>query len=317
MRREIMKVAQIQNYGHGDVIEIADVEKPTPKKGQVLIEAYASSINPFDTIIREGFMQKMMPLKFPITLGSDVAGVVVELGEGVTKLHVGEKVYGQGIVLAGGSGAFAEFVACPATSIATMPENISFNEAAAVVLTGVSAVQAICEHFDLQANQRILIHGGAGGIGTIAIQIAKLIGAHVATTATDAGIKYVKDLGADEVIDYKKEAFEDMLTEYDAVFDTVGGETYDKSFKVLRRGGKIVSMLVQPNEELMARYGVVAIAQITKVNTEHLDMLRNFITVEDVTVHVDKVYPLEKIKEAFEAKEKGDVKGKIAIEIKN
>ena len=310
-----MKAVQIHTYGGVNKLEIVDIEKPKPGKGQVLLQVYASSINPFDIVMREGYVQKMIP-SLPVTLGSDVAGVVVKVGEGVDHLHVGEKVYGQAIVLAGGSGAFAEFAVTPVTSIAKMPENIGFNEAAAVVLTGVSAVQAICEHFNLQSGQKILIHGGAGGIGTIAIQMAKLIGAYVATTATGEGIDYVKKLGADMVIDYKSQEFDQLIFNYDAVFDTVGGQTYEKSFKVLKKDGIIVSMLAKPDKNVMEQYGVSAIAQATKVTTEHLDMLRNFITVENVTVHVDKVFPLDKIKKAFKAKETGDIKGKIAIEIK-
>ncbi len=311
-----MKAVQINKYGHSDVIEIIDIEKPKAGAGQVLIENYASCINPVDIAIREGYMAKMMPLQFPITLGGDLAGVIVEVGEGVENVSVGDKVYGSGIVLAGATGAFAESVVTPANLISRMPENINFNEAAAVVLTGTSAVQAIIEHFNLQAGQKILIHGGAGGISTIAIQIAKKIGAYVATTATGDGIDYVKKLGADEVIDYKNQVFDNLLSDFDAVFDTVGGETYAKSFKVLKRGGIIVSMLIQPDQKLMEQYGVTAIAQMTKVNTNHLDILTKFIENEDVKIYIDKIFTLDQIKEAFEAKENGDIKGKITIKIK-
>jgi alcohol dehydrogenase len=311
-----MKAIQIEKYGHADVLEVVEIEKPKAGKGQVLIEAYASCINPVDTMIREGYMAKMMPVTFPATLGSDVAGVVVEVGEGVENFKVGDKVYGSGIVLAGATGAFAEFVASPGIVIAKMPNNVNFNEAAAVVLTGVSAVQALLEHIKLRAGQKILIHGGSGGIGTVAIQIAKKIGAYVATTATGEGIEYVKNLGADEVIDYQHQQFDQMLSGYDAVFDTVGAQTYDRSFKVLKKGGIIVSMIAPINEALAEQYGIIAISQFTKVTTEHLNILTQFIEQGDAKVHIDKMYPLDKIQEAFEAKEKGDVKGKIVIEIK-
>jgi len=307
-----MKAAQINKYGHSDVIEIVDIERLKVGKGQILVKVYASSVNPVDIKIMEG----MFPgINFPFTLGSDVAGVVTEIGEGVENFSVGNKVYGSGIVLAGATGAFAEFVAVPAGLVSKMPKNLDFNQAAAVVLTGVSAVQALLEHFKLQSGQKILIHGGAGGIGTIAVQIAKSIGAYVVTTATGDGLDFVKKLGADQIIDYKKENFEEILSDYDAVFDTVGGETYQKSFKVLKKGGTIVSMLEQDKEKLSEKYGVTAISQFTKVNTEHLSILTEFIENKDVKVYIDKIYPLDKIKEAFEAKEKGDVKGKIVIEI--
>jgi len=161
-----------------------------------------------------------------------------------------------------------------------------------------------------------LIHGGAGGIGTIAIQIAKHIGAYVATTATGEGLDYVKQLGADEVIDYKTQQFDELLHDYDAVFDTVGGDTYDRSFKVLKQGGVIASMLAQPNQELMEQYGVTALHQMTKTSTESLNALTKLIEDGVVTIHVDKTYPLEQISEAFEARESGSVRGKIVVTIR-
>ncbi len=311
-----MKAIQINNYGGPDVLEIKEIEKPKPGFGQVLIEAYASCINPVDVILREGHMAKMMPMQFPATLGSDVAGVVAEVGDGVEHFKPGDKVYGSGISLAGASGAFAEFVATPAGLISTMPNNIGFNEAAAAVLTGVSAVQALVEHINVQPGQKVLIHGGAGGIGTVAVQIAKKLGAHVVATAATDEIEYVKGLGADEVIDYKAQKFEEVLSDVDAVFDTVGGETYTRSFKVLKRGGVIVSMVAPIDEKLAEESGARAITQFSKVNTEHLSMLTKFIEDGTVKVHIDKVFPFDNIKDAFQAQEAGGVKGKVAIEIK-
>ena len=311
-----MKAVQINKYGHSDVLEVADIQKPSVGKGQVLIETYASCINPVDVAIREGHMAKVRPLDFPFTMGSDLSGVIVEVGEGVEDFKVSEKVYGSGIGLSGATGAFAEFVATNSISIAKMPSKVDFNEAAAVVLTGVSAVQAMVEHFNLQPGQRILIHGAAGGIGTIAVQIAKKIGAYVIATATGEGVEYVKNLGADEVIDYKKQAFDQILSNYDAVFDTVGGKTYTESFKILKRGGMIISMIAPIDEKQAQQYGVKAITQFTKVNTEHLEMLTQCIEDGDIHVHIDKVFSLDNIKDAFDAKEKGDIKGKVVIEIK-
>lgn len=309
-----MKVAQINKFGNFDVIEIVDIKKPKPTKGQILVKVFASSINPFDIKIREGIIPNM---KFPFTLGSDVAGVVTEIGEEVLGFDVGNKVYGQGIVLAGASGAFAEFVVASADNIARMPKNLDFKQGAAMVLVGVSAAQAIIEHFNLQPYQKILIHGGSGGIGTIAIQLAKYIGAHVATTTTGDGINYVKKLGADEVIDYKNQNFEEILLNYDAVFDTVGGEFYKKSFKVLKQGGIIVSMVEKDNENFREKYSVTTINQMTKVNKENLEKLTKFIEENNIMPCIDKIYSFDKIKEAFDNKEKENVIGKIVIEIIN
>lgn len=311
-----MLTAQINKYGSPDVIEIIDIEKLKPDPGQVLVKVYASSVNPFDAKLRSGMMAKVIPLKFPLTLGGDFAGVVSEVGEGVSGFAVGNKVYGSANALSGASGAFAEFAATPASQIALMPKRTDFNQAAAVVLTGVSAVQAFIEHIKLQQGQKILIHGGAGGIGTIAIQIAKALGAYVATTATRDGIEYVKKLGADYVIDYERRHFEELISDYDAVFDTVGGEIFEKSFTVLKKGGVIVSMVAKDEKNLAQGRGVTVISQFTKVTTEHLNMLSNFIDKNNVVPHIDKVFSFDRIREAFEYKEKEEVLGKVVIEIK-
>ncbi|WXG39488.1 MAG: NADP-dependent oxidoreductase [Candidatus Freyarchaeum deiterrae] len=311
-----MKAVRIEKYGNNDVIQIKEIDKPRPAKGQVQIEVRASSINPVDWKVMEGYMAQMFQMKLPMTLGLDVAGVVTETSKDVTHIKVGDKVYGQAAVWGGGSGALAEYATTPAGSVAKMPKNLNFAEAAAIVLTGVSAVQALIENMKLKPKQKILIHGGAGGIGTIAIQIAKNIGAYVTTTATGDGIKYVKQLGADEVIDYKTQAFEEKVSNYDAVYDTIGGETYNKSFKVLKKGGIIVSMLMPPDDKLMKQYGVTAIIQMTQVATKFLDELTKLVESKVVKVHVEKTYPLSQIKEAFKAQQSGNVRGKVAVEIK-
>ncbi len=311
-----MKAVQIKSYGHIDALEFVEIEKPRPGKGQVLVEVYASSINPFDHKVREGLAAGRLKLSFPVTLGFDMAGVIVELGQGVKHFRVGDKVYGEAAAWSGGSGAYAEFCTASTNLIAKMPDNIGFGEAAALVMTGVSAYQGLVEHMKLKSGKKILIHGGSGGIGTFAIQIAKHIGAYVATTATGAGVDHCKNLGAQEVIDYKTQKFETILSNYDYVFDTVDAETYRQSFKVLRRGGLIVSMLSQPDQDLMKQYGVKAMYQSTQVTTDRLDNVRKLVEAGAITVHVDRAFPLERIKEAFEAKEKGSVRGKIVVEMK-
>jgi len=308
-----MKAAQISEFGHADVVKVVDVPQPEPGAGQVLVQVHAASINPFDTIVREGAITSLKP---PFTLGGDLSGVVVEIGEGAdTGLIVGDKVYGQANVVAGNSGAFAEFAATKASQLAPMPRSTDFLQAAALPLTGVSALQVITQHLKLQAGQKVLIHGGAGGIGTMAIQIAKHLGAQVTTTATGQGIDYVKKLGADEVVDYMTQAFDEAEGEYDAVFDTVGGETYERSFKTLKKGGVVVSMTMQPDAELMERYGVTAIAQQTRVSSEDLTQLAKLVDEDVVTPHVDEVFPLEQVGGAFAARESGKVKGKVVIQV--
>ncbi|HEY3250365.1 MAG TPA: NADP-dependent oxidoreductase [Ignavibacteria bacterium] len=311
-----MKAAQINEYGRTTVIKIADTNKPSPSEGEVLIEAYGSSINPIDTAICKGRLNNVYALKFPIRLGSDIAGIISELGSGVTNLSIGDKVYGNASVIAGGSGAFGEFALASSKLLAGMPKNLSFTQAATIVLSGLSAQQALSEHIKLKARQRILIHGGAGGIGTAAIQLAKHIGALVTATATGVGIEHAKLLGADITIDYKTEEFDEMISGYDAVLDTIGKDTYKRSFKVLKQGGIIVSMVEKPDKGLMEKYKVTAILQLTKTTTEALNALRNLIENKILLTFIEETYSLNFIIEAFETKETGQVRGKIAIEIR-
>lgn len=310
-----MKAAQINEYGPPDAVKIVDIEKPAVAENQVLIEVHASSLNPWDTFVREGRAQSFMRLDLPVTLGGDIAGVVVEIGQGVTGLRIGDEIYGAAGIT-GGSGAFAEFAVTSADKVAPKPKTMNFIESAAVVLTGLSALQAINDNIKLQASQKILIHGGAGGIGSAAIQLAKHLGAYVATTASGEDLAFAKELGADEAIDYKTQSFDEIIQDYDAVFDTVAGETYERSFSVLKKGGIIVSMNAQPNQELMDRYSVTALLQSTHATTDSLNKLAVLIDQGVVKVHVDKTFPLDQIVEAFQTRESSSIRGKIAISVK-
>jgi len=311
-----MKAVQVNSYGGPEVLEINDIPKPTAREGYVLVENHAASINPFDVKLRSGMFQKMIPLQFPATLGGDFAGVVAEVGEGVSEYAVGDEVYGQAIILGGGSGTYAEFVAAKAGQISHKPKNINFLEAGALPLVGSSAIQAIEEHIKLQSGQKILIHGGAGGIGSVAIQVAKANGAYVATTAGTQDVDFVKQLGVDEVIDFKTQEFEEILKDFDAVYDTVGGETTEKSFAVLKKGGVIVSMLGQPNPAMAQKYGVSAIGQNTQTNSAHLQRLTQLVESGAVKPQIAEAFPLGKIKEAFVYQEQSHPRGKVVIQIK-
>jgi alcohol dehydrogenase len=200
-------------------------------------------------------------------------------------------------------------------TIATKPRSVDHVEAGGLPLAGVSALQALTEHLCLSAGQKVLIHGGAGGIGGIAIQLAKHLGAHVATTASAEDLDYVKNLGADEVVDYRSQRFEAVLGGLDAVFDTVGGETYARSFRVLKRGGRLVSMLEQPNQELLNDFGITAVAQFTQVNTERLGKLAELVDRNVLKVHVDKTFPLERAAAALLHVETKSPRGKVVITI--
>ncbi len=312
-----MNAAQINKYGGNEVVEInKNAQRPSVAKGKILVEVHAAGLNPVDWKIREGHFQQMAPLKFPVTLGGDFSGVVVDLGEGVSGFKKGDEVYGSTIILGGGSGSFAEFALANAKAVANKPKKASYVEAAALPLAGVSALQALLDHMDLNKGQKILIHGGAGGIGTFAIQIARHLGAYIATTVGKKDIQHTKGLGADEVIDYKDQAFEEMLKDFDAVFDTVGGQTYEMSFRVIKKGGIIVSMLEQPNKELMDQYGVKAIGQFTQITSDRLSKLAELVDKGVIRLHIDKTFPLDQAGEALQYLQTGHPRGKVVVEVK-
>jgi alcohol dehydrogenase len=313
-----MKAAQMKGYGSSDeVIEINEnVPAPNdPSAGKVLVKIKAAGINPIDWKIREGYMQQMVPLQFPSPLGMDFSGIIEKVGQGVAEFRQGDEVYGQASILSGGSGAFAEMALANADAIAHKPKSLSPQEAAGLPLVGVSAWQALVETIGLQKNQKILIHGGAGGIGSVAIQIAKHLGSYVATTVSTNDKQFAKELGADEIIDYKTQTFEELIRDYDAAFDTVGGETYSRSFKVLKRGGIIVSMLEQPNQELMKQFGVKAIFQFTQLSRDRLTKLAQWVDQNNIRVNVDKTFPLEEAGKALDYQRDVHPRGKVVLAI--
>jgi alcohol dehydrogenase len=261
-------------------------------------------------------MQQIMPIEFPTTLGWDFSGIVEKVGAGVSDIKQGEEVYGQSSVVMGGSGTFAEMALANADNIAQKPITLSHEEAAGLPTVGVSAWQALVDIIGLSKGQKILIHGGAGGVGSIAIPLAKYIGAYVATTVSEKDKQFVKDLGADEIIDYKTQTFEDLLSshDYDAVLDTVGGETYTRSFKVLKRGsGIIVSTLEQPNQELMEKFGVKAIFEYSQVIRERLAKLAQWVDQNNVRLNVDKTFPLEDAAKALDHQRVAHPRGKVVL----
>lgn len=309
-----MRAAQLIKYGDKDALQFtADAPQPPVEPGEVLVKVHAAGVNPFDLKLREGLMQQVVPMTFPATLGGDFAGIVSELGEGVTAFQVGQEVYGQANAVHG-NGSFSDFTPVPVEAVALKPTKIDFVEAAAVPLTASSAYQGLVDTLRLAKGQRILIHGGGGGIGSFAIQLAKHLGASVATTATGDGIEYARQLGADEVIDYKTQRFETVFHDFDAVFDTVGGQTYMDSFAILKPGGQIASMLEQPHHELMQKHQVTAHYISTRVTARQLNDIATLIDQGALQVHVDKLFPLEKAAEALEAMH-GPHQGRIVIKV--
>lgn len=240
-----MKAMTINKYGKN--VPLVMTEQPMPSIGEhdVLVEIHAASLNPIDYKIKEGKMKLLLNYKFPLILGNDFSGVVVKVGSRVNTFKPGDEVYGR--PRKNRIGTLAEFIAVHEEDICLKPVNLTFEEAASIPLIGLTTYQAFVDILKLQKGQKILIHAGSGGVGTFAIQLAKLMGAFVATTASEKGYDLVNSLGADLIINYKKENFEEILNGYDAVFDTLGGEALDKSFRILKPGGQIVSISGMPN----------------------------------------------------------------------
>lgn len=309
-----MKAALLKDYGGENAVIVGEAERPEPSANEVQVEVHAASVNPFDNKVREGVMKDSIPINFPLILGGDVAGVVTALGEGVAEFSIGDQVYGQANALKQGS--LAECTVVSISQLGLKPD-VDYVTAAALPLVSASALQALNKHIKLSKDQKILIHGGAGGIGSIAIQIAKDIGAHVATTVSATDKEYASELGADVVIDYQTEDFTELVKDYDAVFDTVGGETFKKSYEVLRPGGKIVSMAAEADHELDAKYDVTSTHQFTRVTTEVLNKITELVNKGKIKVNIDKVFSLDQAPQALEYLKTGHPRGKVVVEVKS
>ncbi|MGR3741900.1 NADP-dependent oxidoreductase [Companilactobacillus sp. DQM5] len=237
-----MNAVVINNYGDENNLELTKLPIPKISDNQVLIQTKATSINPIDWKLREGYLKQMFDWTFPIILGWDISGVITKIGANVTDWHVGDAVFARPATTK--QGTYAEYVAVDANLLAHKPDNISFEEAAAVPLAGETAYQALITHGKLKKGESVLIQAGSGGVGTYAIQIAKSLGAHVTTTTSSKHFELVKELGADEIIDYKKEKISDKLTNIDLVIDTIGGKTQEESFDILNRdSGRQISIV--------------------------------------------------------------------------
>ncbi|WP_440705852.1 NADP-dependent oxidoreductase [Heyndrickxia oleronia] len=332
-----MRAMVIDRYGK---FPMRLAEMPTPEIGEyeVLAEIHAASINPIDFKLRDGKVKLLVKYKMPLILGNDFSGVVAKVGAKVTRFKVGDEIYGR--PRKSKIGTFAEYIAIHEDDIALKPKNLSFEEAASIPLVGLTSYQALTDILQLQKGQKILIQAGAGGVGTFAIQLAKLMGATVATTASEAGANLVKSLGADEIINYKTEKFEEILKNYDAVFDTLGGEILEKSFEVIKSGGKIVSVSGLPNARFGKEYGSgffktmlfsMASHKLTalekkynvqytflfmKPSGEQLRLIANFIETGKIKPIIDRVFPFKDAQKAMEYAESGRAKGKIILKIK-
>ena len=248
----MMKAALIHKYEQKE-LAIEEVPLPTIHDNDVLVKIIAASINPIDLKTKDGKVKMLLNYQMPLILGSDFAGIVVSVGKKVQNFRLGDAVYGR--VPKNRVGTFAEYIAVDQAAVAMKPKNLTFEEAAAIPLVGLTSYQALHDIMNVQPGQKVLIQAGSGGIGTIAIQLAKLAGAYVATTTSSKNKEWVQALGADEVIDYRTQNFEEVLSDYDYVFDTMGGTILEKAFSVVKPQGKVVTLSGIPNERFAKEYG--------------------------------------------------------------
>lgn len=307
-----MKAAIINAYASD--VEISEVPEPVLDADSVLVQVHAASLNPIDNIVRAGYLKDMIPINFPYVMGYDVSGVITKLGANVTGFKPGDAVYAR--PNQNDAGSLAEFARVKADELALKPAGISHAEAASIPLAGLTAWQAMVDKAGLKAGQKILIHAGSGGVGTLAIQLAKHLGAHVATTTSAKNADLVRSLGADEVIDYKTQKFEDVVSDYDVVFDMMGGETMNRSFAVLKQGGILVSIKGQDTENLAEKHGVRFEWFFMSPSGEQLTQLGALIDKGIVKPVIDSSYELSAISQAYDKLAEGRAVGKIVVTLR-
>lgn len=332
-----MKAYIITKYTK-DGLQLADVPTPKASDNDVLVEVHSASINLLDSKIKKGEFKLLLPYKFPLILGHDVAGIVIQVGKNVKKFKVGDEIYSR--VPDFCIGTFAEYIAINESDVALKPKNLTMEEAASIPLVALTAWQALVENSILNKGQKVFIQAGSGGVGTIAIQLAKHLGATVATTASTKGFELLKNLGADVLIDYKTQEFETMLKDYDVVLNSQDNTTLEKSINILKTEGQIISISGPPTPEFANEIGlpwylkfVLSLLSLSirrkakkqnvdffflfmKANGSQLEKITQLIEADIIKPVIDKIYTFEQTNDALKYVESGHAKGKVVIKIK-
>ena len=333
-----MKALILKRYGGANHIAFAFIPRPALKPDEMLVQVHAAGLNPIDYMIPKGTFKPMLKFQLPATLGSDLAGAVVEVGGSVTRFKPGDAVFASidGLRM----GALAELAVVTENAAALKPAHLNFVQAASVPMVGLTAWQTLKERAHIKPGHKVFIPAGAGGIGTFAIQLAKYLGAKVATTTSAGNVELVRSLGADEVIDYKKQKFEDVLRDYDAVLDTLGGESLERSFQILRPKGVLVSIVGPPDaafgrtrrmnflmvfalwllsyktHRLAKKRGVEYSFLLVNPDGSQLAEIGKLLKVGTIRPVIDKVFPFDQAKEALAYLELGRAKGKVVVRVK-
>lgn len=333
-----MKALTFKRYGTSPDIGFADVARPTPRANELLVQVHAAGVNPIDNMIPTGLFKAVVRFELPATLGSDLAGVVTEVGRDVTRFKPGDAVFANIFDL--GTGSLAEFAVVPESAAALKPANLDFVQAASIPMVGLTSWQALKERANLRAGQKVFIPAGSGGIGTFAIQLAKHLGAMVGTTTSTGNVELVRSLGADEVVDYKKQAFEKVLRGYDAVLGTVRGDALERAIDILKPRGTMIS-LVGPLDAAFARarrlnfilafvFGLMSrkikrLARKREVTYsflfarpegDQLAEIAELLKTERIRPVIDKVFPFEQAKDALAYLAQGRSKGKVVVQMR-
>ena len=307
-----MKAAYIEQFGGPEVIKYGDLPDPSPGPGQIVVDVFAASVNGADWKVRANHYGKAAP--FPLILGRDFSGVVSAVGAGVTDLQVGDQVFG--VLELGREGAYAEKIAINAAIVAKKPAAMSHVDAAALALTGLTALCSLEDSLKLTAGETILIQGGAGGVANFAIQLAKHLGARVITTASAHNLSYLRDIGADEVIDYNATDFTKVVNNCDAVFETVGGEVATRSFAVLKRGGRAAFIASGPKAPTPERTDVIALRPYAGRDRPHLERIAALYQAGVIRKPEVKLYKLSEAAEAHRVSEARHLRGKLVFKVR-
>ena len=334
-----MRAVIIKKYGNEDVVQIATLQKPQIKDSEVLVEVYSAGVNPLDIKVRKGEMKPLLTYKFPLILGTDVSGKILAIGSKVKKYKVGDEIYAS--LNTKQMGAFADFVAIDEQVLSLKPANLTPNEAASIPLVGLTVYQALNEYAQIKAGQKVFIQAGSGGIGTFAIQFAKAMGAEVATTTSQKNVEWVKKLGADQVIDYTKDNYKNILKNYDVFFNSVDGEPIENGLAILKPGGHLLSIVGPPDAKFAKKAKLNILFQIItgllgrkinklakKVDVKYnfvfvtpsgsqLEIIKKLIESEKIKPTIDKVFSVEQVKEAFAYQALGRTKGKVVLKFRD
>lgn len=306
------KLIRLHHFGGKEVLRTEELDVSQPDAGEVLVSVRAASVNPVDFKIRSGKYPAVKDDRLPYTLGRDISGIVAKCGAQATRFKVGDEVFG---IVGIHGGGYAQQAVVDQDAIAAKPAGLDHVHATAIPLAGLTAWQGLFRHGRLKEGQSVLIHGGSGGVGHFAIQFAKARGARVLTTVSTSNVKFARELGADVVIDYKKQRFEDHTSDLDMVFDLIDGETRERSWGLLKKGGVLVSTLTEPSQEKAGQFGVRALRYTVEADSEELAEIAGLVTSGKVKPHVQKTFPLSSAADALASVERGHSVGKVVLKV--